>query len=221
MTFWYVFTTAPNKERPAAQRLGQRGLLALVPLTKRSIRTGPARRRSVDWLPAVPGYVFVFLGSDWRLIKQVLDMEFSNGEPCVRGIVKFAGEYGKISEAVMQEFLQHVKADSEASSVKHSVKVGDEIRVKNGPFAGQLGKVGMVEGAKATILMELFKRSTPAVVAVHNLELATPEKKTPIRAGDALHCGANQSTRYPRDVGRSATGGSLASPIEPRAKWAR
>lgn len=220
MNFWLVFTTAPNKERVAAQRLGARGFLANVPLVKRAIRTGPLRKRSVDWAPAVPGYVFVFLPDDWRQVSGVIQTEFSDGERCVRGVIKFAGEYGKITPEVMKAFLQHIKEDSEASSVKHSVKVGNVVRVKNGPFTGQIGKVGMVEGAKATILMELFQRSTPAVVAIHNLEIATPAEKTPIRTGEPLHYGANQSTRYPRDVGRSATGGSLASPIEPRAKWA-
>lgn len=222
MTHWYVFTTAPNKERASAQELGRRGWLANVPLMKRSVRTGPARRRGVEFAPVIPGYVFLFMAHDWRQFEQVFKAEFPDGERCVRQILKFAGEYGRITPEVMQEFLQHVKQQSEASSsVKQSFTVGDRIRVKNGPFAGQVGKVGSVEGAKATVLMELFKRSTLALVPVHNLELATPEKKTPIRTGGALHYGANQSTRYPRDVGRSATGGSLASPIEPRAKWAR
>lgn len=222
MTHWYVFTTAPNKERASAQELGRRGWLAIVPLTKRAIRTGPARKRSVDFAPVISGYVFVQLEAERGLISQILEAEFLSGDPCVRGVVKFAGKYGRISTEVMAAFLQHVKQQSEGlSSVKHSVKVGDMIRVKNGPFAGQFGKVGSVEGVKATILMELFKRSTLALVPVHNLEIATEEKKSPIRTGEALHCGANQSTRYPRDVGRSATGGSLASPIEPRAKWAR
>jgi transcription antitermination factor NusG len=208
LTFWYVFTTAPNKERPAAQELGRRGWLVNVPLMKRNIRSGPTRRRSVDFAPVIPGYVFIFMdGAHSRNFERIFKAEFPDGDRCVRQILKFAGEYGKITPEVMREFLQHVKAESErASSVKHSVKVGQTIRVKNGPFAGQIGTVGMVEGAKATILMELFKRSTPAVVAIHNLEIATPQEKTPKNTGDALHCGANQSTRYPRDVGRSATG---------------
>jgi transcription antitermination factor NusG len=223
MQFWYVFTTAPNKERPAAQELGRRGWLVNVPLMKRNIRSGPTRRRSVDFAPVIPGYVFIFMdGAHSRNFERIFKAEFPDGDRCVRQILKFAGEYGKITPEVMREFLQHVKAESErASSVKHSVKVGDTVRVKNGAFAGQIVKVGSVEGTRACILMEMFKQSTPALVSIHNLELATAEEKTPIRAGDPLHCGANQSTRYPRDVGRSATGGVSRQQEVPRAKWAR
>lgn len=205
MNHWYVFTTAPNKERAAASRLGERGLLALVPLTKRAIRSGPARRRSVEWVPAITGYLFVNLATDWRLIKRVLDLEFSNGEHCVRGIVKFAGEYGKISEEIMKAFIQAIKEDAEASSVERPVKVGDTVRVKHGLLAGQIVKIGMIEGSRVTVLTQLFQQSL-AKVSINNVELATPPSKTPAKTVDTLHCGANQSTRYPRDVGRSATG---------------
>ena len=224
MNFWFVFTVAPNKERSAAERLGSRGVLANVPLSKRTIRASDkhgGRKRSIEWRPTISGYVFVNMVDDWRGIKRVLDMEFANGDPVVRGIVKFAGEYGKISEEVMQEFLQHVKEDSLVSSVKHSVKVGDTVRVKNGPLAGQLGKVGSVEGVKVCLLTELFKRSALTVVPIHNLELASQSEKTPTPIGKNLHCGANTSTRYPRDVGRSATGGVSRQQEVPRAKWAR
>lgn len=207
MNFWHAFTTAPNKERAVASRLGQRGLLVLVPLEKRSIRSGPARKRSVEWAPAITGYVFVWMDSDWRAVERVFKMEFPNGEPCVRGIVKeVGGKFGKITEEAMQWCLQRIKERSEVSSVKHSLKAGDMVRVKNGPLAGQLGTVGSVEGVKVCLLTEMFKRSSPTTTTIHNLELATPQEKKPEGIGKNLHCGANQSTRYARDVGRSATG---------------
>ena len=224
MNFWFVFTVAPNKERSAAARLGARGVLANVPLSKRTIRASDGhggRKRSIEWRPTISGYVFVHMADDWRGIKRVLDMEFANGDPVVRGIVKFAGEYGKITEAVMAEFLQHIREDSLASSVKHSVKVGDTVRVKNGALAGQLAKVGSVEGTRVCILTEMFKRSALTLVSIHNLEPAGEGEKNPTAIGKSLHCGANSPTRYPRDVGRSATGGVSRNPIEPRAKWAR
>jgi transcription antitermination factor NusG len=222
MNFWHAFTVAPNKERPAAQRLGERGVLANVPLIKRQIRIADGnggRKRVSEFVPAWTGYVFIYMPDDWREIERVRAVEFSNGDRCVRNIVAVGG--GKITEEAMKWGLQQLKLISEASSVKHSVKVGDTVRVKNGAFAGQIVKVGSVEGTRACILMEMFKQSTPALVSIHNLELATAEEKTPMRAGDPLHCGANQSTRYPRDVGRSATGGVSRQQEVPRAKWAR
>lgn len=207
MNFWYAFTTAPNKERQAAQRLGERGMLANVPLEKRHVRSGPARRRSIEWTPAITGYVFVFMPHDWRLVRNILELQFSNGERCVRGVCKEAGGgYAKITQEAMQWCLQHIKERSEATTVKHSVKVGDTVRVKNGALAGQLAKVGSVEGVKVCLLTEMFKRSVLTLVPIHNVELATPPSKSPAKTVDTLHCGANQSTRYPRDVGRSATG---------------
>jgi transcription antitermination factor NusG len=224
MNFWFVFTVAPNKERSAAERLGSRGVLANVPLSKRAIRASDGhggRKRTIEWRPTISGYVFVNMVDDRRLIARVLGMEFANGEPVVRSIVKFGGEYGKISEIVMAEFLQHVKDEALASSVKHSVKVGDTVRVKNGALAGQLAKVGSVEGTRVCLLTEMFKRSALTLVSIHNLELATQDKKTPTPIGKNLHCGANSSTRYPRDVGRSAPGEVSRQQEVPRAKWAR
>jgi transcription antitermination factor NusG len=207
VNFWFAFSVAPNKERAAAQRLGERGVLVNVPLVKRVIRVSDGhggRKRLSEFVPGWTGYIFVFLPDDWRERRRVFEMEFANGDRCVRSIVTVGG--GKITEEAMKWGLEQLKLISEASTVRHSVKVGDVVRVKKGALAGQLAKVGSVEGVKVCLLTEMFNRSALTLVSIHNLEPATPDEKTSRKTGEALHCGANQSTRYARDVGRSATG---------------
>lgn len=208
INFWHAFTVAPNKERSAADELGRRGMLPLVPLWPKAKRKGPSTGYKRTPVLVIPGYVFVFIEPTWQAIRQVLAQEFIGGDKCVNSIVMgTAGIPGRITEEVMKEFLQHIAQSEPTSTVKQSFKVGGKARVKDGAFHGFKGVVQRVEGDRVCILTELFKRSTLVVVSVHSLELDNEGEKTSVGIGKNLHCGANQSTRYGQDGGRFATGG--------------
>jgi transcription antitermination factor NusG len=197
LTFWYVFTTAPNKERPAAQELGRRGWLVNVPLdprAKRKRRNGNKRQA----LPAIPGYVLIFMEPDEKSITRILRAEFPDGERCVNRRVP-----GKVTAGEMLEFLEFLSAMKEVSSVKQSVKPGDHVRLKYGAGEGQIVPVVSVKGAKVNILIELFNATRVVEVKADAVQL----EKDATSPSIPLHKDAKQCTTLRRDGGRFATGG--------------
>jgi transcription antitermination factor NusG len=148
MIFWHVFAVRPGKERAAAQELGRRGLLPLVPVLPIKYRQG-----NRYWRPlALPGYVLVQMeGLTPKLLRQILVAEFNTGEKCVRK------EIGRATVKQMLEFLQFIESLREVLTVKQSVKPGDIVRVKFGPMEGKLAQVQSVKGHKVNLLIELFK----------------------------------------------------------------
>lgn len=197
--FWYVFTCAPNKERQAASRLGERGHLANVPLLPFAKRKR-SRHNKRQLLAAIPGYVLVQDGETMpaKTLRAIMALEFANGDRVVHRRIP-----GKVSQAEMQEFIQFLSVLKEASSVKQSVKAGDKVRIHYGPFEGKVGEVESVKGAKVNLLIELFK----IAVKTDAVELVTATEKQDATGSNSLHKSANHGTTFRRDGGRFATGG--------------
>jgi transcription antitermination factor NusG len=146
MIFWHVFACRPGKERAAAQELGRRGLLPLVPVLPIKFRQG-----NRYWRPlALPGYVLV-QNDGPNMVRRVLVADFSTGEKCVRR------EVGTATSKQMLAFLQFIESLKEVLTVKQSVKPGDMVRVKFGPMEGKLAQVQSVKGDRVNLLIELFK----------------------------------------------------------------
>jgi transcription antitermination factor NusG len=199
VTLWHVFACRTGKERAAASRLGERGLLAFVPCLPRSQRKGPQRVRQP--VPAIPGYVLIQLEglAAPKVLRQILGLEFSNGDRCVARKIP-----GTVGPAEMRAFLQYISDLKEVSSVKQSMKPGDKVRIHYGPMEGKTAVIATVKGAKVNLLIELFNAARIVTVKADALQLednsATPSV--------SLTKNANQSTRKLRDGGRSATGGT-------------
>jgi transcription antitermination factor NusG len=199
MIFWHVFACRTGKERAAASRLGERGLLAFVPCLPRSQRKGPQRLRQP--VPAIPGYVLIQLEglAAPKVLRQILGLEFANGDRCVARKIP-----GTVRPDEMRAFLQYISDLKEMSSVKQSMKPGDKVRVQYGPMEGKTAVIATVKGAKVNLLIELFNAARIVTVKADAIQLednsATPSV--------SLTKNANQSTRKLRDGGRSATGGT-------------
>jgi transcription antitermination factor NusG len=143
--FWHVFACRPGKERAAAQELGRRGLLPLVPVLPIKYRQGKRY-----WRPlALPGYVLIQLdGLTPKVLRQILSAEFIGGEKCVRR------EIGRATVKQMLEFLAFIESLKEVLTVKQSVKPGDRVSLKYGAWAGMKTKV---EARKDNnLLIDLF-----------------------------------------------------------------
>jgi transcription antitermination factor NusG len=199
MIFWHVFACRTGKERAAASRLGERGLLAFVPCLPRSQRKGPQRLRQP--VPAIPGYVLIQLEgiAAPKVLRQILGLELANGDRCVNRKIP-----GTVRPEEMRAFLQYIADLKEVASVKHCMKPGDKVRVQYGPMEGKTAVIATVKGAKVNLLIELFNAARIVTVKADALQLednsATPSV--------SLTKNANQSTRKLRDGGRSATGGT-------------
>jgi transcription antitermination factor NusG len=197
--FWHVFACRTGKERAAASRLGERGLLAFVPCLPRSQRKGPQRLRQP--VPAIPGYVLIQLEgiAHPRVLRQILGLEFANGDRCVNRKIP-----GTVGPAEMRAFLQYLSDLKDVSTVKQSMKPGDKVRVKFGPMEGKTAVIATVRGAKVNLLIELFNAARIVTVKADAIQL---EDNTTSHS-KSLHKTANQGTTIRRDGGRSATGGT-------------
>jgi hypothetical protein len=116
-------------------------------------------------------------------------------------MIEFDGKPGKIPDDTMQAFLEAI-AEADVFPVKQSLKVGDEVRIRNGPLAAHKGQIESVKGARANVLLALFGGTSLAVVPVDSLELADTTQKDQRDTKNSLQCGANQTTRFRRDHGR-------------------
>jgi transcription antitermination factor NusG len=199
MILWHVFACRTGKERAAASRLGERGLLAFVPCLPRSQRKGPQRLRQP--VPAIPGYVLIQLEglAAPKVLRQILGLEFANGDKCVARKIP-----GTVKPEEMRSFLQYLADLKKVSSVKHCMKPGDKVRIHYGPMEGKTATVATVKGAKVNLLIELFNAARIVTVKADALQL---EDNT-TSASKSLHKSANQGTTIRRDGGRSATGGT-------------
>jgi transcription antitermination factor NusG len=196
LTFWHVFACRTGKERAAALRLGERGLLAFVPCLPRSQRKGPQRLRQP--VPAIPGYVLIQLEglASPKVLRQILGMEFANGDKCVARKIP-----GTVRPEEMRAFLQYISDLKEVSSVKHSMKPGDKVTLQDGRIPAT---VASLKGDKVNLLIELFNSTRIVTVKADAIQL---ENNT-TSASKSLHKSANHGTTIRRDGGRSATGGT-------------
>jgi transcription antitermination factor NusG len=196
MILWHVFACRTGKERAAASRLGERGLLAFVPCLPRSQRKGPQRLRQP--VPAIPGYVLIQLEglAAPKVLRQILGLEFTNGDKCVARKIP-----GTVKPEEMRAFLQYLADLKEVSSVKHCMKPGDKVTLQDGRIPAT---VASLKGDKVNLLIELFNSTRVVTVKADAIQL---EDNT-TSASKSLHKSANQGTTIRRDGGRSATGGT-------------
>jgi transcription antitermination factor NusG len=190
MIFWHVFSCRPGKERAAAQELGRRGLLPLVPVLPIKYRQG-----NRYWRPlALPGYVLIQIDTlTPKVLRQILVADFSNGEKCVRR------EIGRATPKQMLEFLAFIESLKGVLTVKQSVKAGDVVRLKYGEWEGKKGEVQEIEGDRVNLLIGMFKVRVKADAIQLEKEDAT--------GSISLHKSANHGTTIRRDGGRSRAAG--------------
>jgi transcription antitermination factor NusG len=188
--FWHVFACRPGKERAAAQELGRRGLLPLVPVLPIKYRQG-----NRYWRPlALPGYVLIQIETlTPKVLRQILVADFSNGEKCVRK------EIGRATPKQMLEFLAFIESLKGVLTVKQSVKAGDVVHLKYGEWEGKKGEVQEIEGDRVNLLIGMFKVRVKADAIQLEKEDAT--------GSISLHKSANHGTTIRRDGGRSRAAG--------------
>ncbi len=153
---WYVVSTLAAQESKVAavineqvEKLGlhDRILRVVVPVQSvTQIRRG--KKISVD-KKVMPGYVFVMMLLDdecWTMIKNV---------PGVAGFLGATGKPLPVSESEIERLL-HIVNDKAPSMVQECIyKIGDEVRIKEGPFETFNGIVESIDYDKCTVHLSL------------------------------------------------------------------
>lgn len=165
---WYVVYSKPRREEFAQSQLRRKGLEVFFP----RLALPHPRPRQGQIIPLFPNYLFVRL-------QLPEEYNYALWSPGVKTIVNFNGTPAPIEENIVN-FLRK-EADLEGIiKGQHNLVVGQEIRIKGGPFDGLIGIIQDPPDARGRVgvLMELLKRQVKVEVPVHFVEssLAMPSK---------------------------------------------
>ena len=114
-----------------------------------------------------PGYVLVELvmtDESWYIVRNT---------PGVTGFVGSAGAGSKPNPLLPEEARFILKQmGMKEKTIDVQVELGEQVRIKSGPFANQVGEVQEieVEKYKLTVLVDMFGRETPVEVEFDQIE---------------------------------------------------
>ena len=158
---WYVVHTQPSAEARAMANLEDQGYRPFCPRMRRTVRH--ARQTSVKLVPLFPAYFFVplDLGRDrWRAI---------NG---TRGVVRLIVSGDRplpVPNGVVETLLARV-TPSGATDWSQWLRVGQPVRVVDGPFSNMMGTLENLDAAgRVRVLLELLGRPVSVALAGENV----------------------------------------------------
>lgn len=174
MTDWHIALTEPQTERFATEALRNRGYQVyhpIYPAVIRHFRNGPNRTRTVI-RPLFPGYLFVLdcMRQGWLRLERC---------PGIRPIHSLLRALGPIDasnsgptyvryQTVPEPILTAIRAkEQELCNVKptlaasHGFKIGQTVRIEEGPFVGYLAEIETLDDeGRIGLLMTIFGRES-------------------------------------------------------------
>ncbi len=154
---WYVVQSQPRREGFVRDRIEDLGREVFLPLMAERV---PGRRRDVLG-PMFPSYLFARLSEDDGDIPKVRWSQ---------GVLRILGEGGSarpVDDRVVDTL--RVRADRRGRvRLGDDLRKGQRVRVLSGPLAGLVGIVdqpGVTPGDRVRILLEIFRRTTPVMLA--------------------------------------------------------
>lgn len=159
---WYVVHTYSGREKKVAQLIEARLLgrklenkifKIFIP-TQKKVVVSKGKKRNVDE-KLFPGYIIVNMIMDddaWYLVKTT------------KGVTGFVGAGTKpnpLPEKEVESLMRFMTMDEPKFEAKF--RIGDSVKVKEGPFRDFLGKVDSVnkDQGKVKVLVSVFGRETP------------------------------------------------------------
>jgi transcriptional antiterminator RfaH len=150
---WHVVQTQPRAEARAVLNLERQSFSVFCPWVHKTVRHARAVRKGLA--PLFPGYLFILLKisrDHWRSV---------NG---TRGVVRLITQ-GDLPLAIPAGIVEALKArmDSEgALDWSSSLRVGQTVRVSEGPFADFVGTLEQLDTTgRVQVLLDLLGRSVP------------------------------------------------------------
>jgi transcriptional antiterminator NusG len=172
MKLWYIIQVIPGNEEKIQheiyRRIEERELQAffgevLIPQAKIGQYFNNTEEQNEQLFP---GYMLIEMDLNpitFRLVKTVSNVyRFLGGENPV-----------PISQAEADRVLAQVRGDIVIKKTDIVLHIGNEIEIKNGPFAGFSGVVNAVDEEKQrlTVMVSIFGRSTPIEVTFDQVKI--------------------------------------------------
>lgn len=170
---WFVIHCYSGYENKVRYNLEQRietmgmkdKIFDVVIPTQEEIEVKDGKRRSVE-RHVFPGYVLVNMilsEESWYVVRNT---------PGVTGFVGMGNDPTPLRPEEVQQILRRMEA--EAPHVKVSFKVGERVRIVDGPFndfRGQVSEIDM-ERSKVRVMVNFFGRETPVELDFLQVEKA-------------------------------------------------
>lgn len=159
---WYAVHCYSGYENKVKHNLEQRietmgmagKIIEVVVPTEDEIEVRDGKRRTVE-RRVFPGYVMVHMKmseESWHVVRNT------------PGVTRFIGMGNRPQPLSPQEVNQIIRRmEAEAPKIKVNFRVGQKVRITDGPFADFMGLVDKIdtERAKVAVLVSFFGRETP------------------------------------------------------------
>ncbi|MCK4472600.1 MAG: transcription termination/antitermination protein NusG [Anaerolineae bacterium] len=159
---WYVIHCYSGYENKVSHNLEQRietmgmqdKIFDVVVPTEEEIEVKEGKRRTVE-RRVFPGYILVQMTMDedsWYVVRNT---------PGVTGFVGMGSEPTSLRSEEVQSIMKRMEAD--APRVRVAYKIGQRVRITDGPFADFMGTVNDIDmdKAKVRVFVSFFGRETP------------------------------------------------------------
>lgn len=160
---WYCIYVKSRHEFKVLERLQDKHIEVFLPTVDR-LRKWKDRKKIVTF-PLFPGYLFIRIPSDKKSIVDVLKVD---------GVVKFLkGESGDPQSVLDSEIenLKRVVGSKKELEVLPSIRIGEKVKIADGPLKGVIGILESREGLDYLIIsIEILKRSVMVKIGVENVE---------------------------------------------------
>ena len=175
---WYILKVQVNREdtikKDLERRIAVSGLKEffgeiLVPTEKVTEISRDGKGKKVVKKKLYPGYIMIFMevfDDSWFLVRETA------------GVGDFTGAQGKPTPMLPHEVERILKLDKEGPEkmpeLKVGYQVGQEVKVKEGPFETLEGVVDNIDynSGQVTVVISIFGRSTPVVLEYWKIEPA-------------------------------------------------
>jgi transcriptional antiterminator RfaH len=158
---WYVAFTKARHEETAQYFLNLKGLDVFYP----KLLLPFANRGGRQILPLFPNYIFVHIDIASREYSQVL---WCRG---IKRFISFGDRPASVEDSVIK-FMRDQANEDGLIAARSNVKVGDEVRITNGPFKGLVGIIQEPPDAKCRVkvLMAILSRQVQVQVPAEYLD---------------------------------------------------
>lgn len=171
---WYAIHTYSGFEKKVKRDIehrvsieGMRDLLGQVLIPEEKIVEIKDGKKKESTRNFMPGYVFVQIADDKELMKVIRE---------INGVSNFVGAgdtASPLSEEEVQRILDLVETDKPKPEIKF--RVGDQVKVIDGPFSNFIGNVESIDHEKARlkVMVSIFGRPTPVDLSVLEVDKTT------------------------------------------------
>ncbi len=170
---WYVIHCYSGYEKKVRFNLEQRiesmgmkdRIFDVVIPTQEEVEVRDGKRRSIE-RHVFPGYVLVNMKlseESWYVVRNT---------PGVTGFVGMGNDPTPLSVADVQQILKRMESD--APHMKVTFKIGERVRIVDGPFNDFRGSVSDIDmnRTKVTVMVNFFGRETPVELDFLQVEKA-------------------------------------------------